>query len=361
MNVRCGVLWCAPRGPPHLDPRAWGPVVLCGRSHAFLPPLFGGLLPRLVLVSWLKQCLTPVSLLVSPLTPHSALSSLAARVAPCAWWSLATLQDLSDLQAPVQVDQQQQQVPQVPQVQQVQQVQPQQVQQPVAPIDDAALSAEAAAAAAADASTQQARVFVGNLSWETRSPSLQEHMERAGEVVRAEVFTEASGRSAGCGIVEYTTAEMAAMAIQTLNDTVLDGRQVFVREDRETSTRRRGMGGGGRGGGGGGGGGDSSHVGVGVGPGGGGGGGGRFRSDRGRKIVVWNLPYSLRWQELKDAFRQCGTVIRADILTQPDGKSKGVGTVLYETEEEAQRAINDMTGREIEGRVIDCRLDRFAT
>lgn len=117
---------------------------------------------------------------------------------------------------------------------------------------------------------------------------------------------------------------------------------------------------------GGGGGGSAGAVGVGAAPGamgggGGGGGGARFRSDKGRKIVVWNLPYSLRWQELKDAFRQCGTVIRADILTQPDGKSKGVGTVLYETEEEAQRAINEMTGREIENRVIDCRLDRFAT
>lgn len=269
------------------------------------------------------------------------------------------MNDLSDLQgqAPVQG------VEQVQQVQQVQQQQPQQQQQqqPVGgPIDDAALSPEAAAAAAADASTQPARVFVGNLSWDTRSPSLEAHMQRAGEVIRAEVFTEASGRSAGCGIVEYASAEMASMAIQTLNDTVLDGRQVFVREDRETSTRRRGMGGGGGGGGGGG----SAAVGVGAGPGGmggGGGGGARFRSDKGRKIVVWNLPYSLRWQELKDAFRQCGTVIRADILTQPDGKSKGVGTVLYETEEEAQRAINEMTGREIENRVIDCRLDRFAT
>ncbi|GAB0494619.1 hypothetical protein MMPV_005913 [Pyropia vietnamensis] len=268
------------------------------------------------------------------------------------------MNDLSDLQgqAPVQVVEQVQQVQQ-----QQQQQQPPPQQQPVGgQIDEVALSPEAAAAAAADASTQPARVFVGNLSWETRSPSLEAHMQRAGEVIRAEVFTEASGRSAGCGIVEYASAEMASMAIQTLNDTVLDGRQVFVREDRETSTRRRGMGGGG-----GGGGGSAGAVGVGSGPGGmgggGGGGGARFRSDKGRKIVVWNLPYSLRWQDLKDAFRQCGTVIRADILTQPDGKSKGVGTVLYDTEEEAQRAINEMTGREIENRVIDCRLDRFAT
>lgn len=37
----------------------------------------------------------------------------------------------------------------------------------------------------------------------------------------------------GCGIVEFESPEEAAAAIQTLNHTELDGRQIFVREDRE--------------------------------------------------------------------------------------------------------------------------------
>jgi len=40
-------------------------------------------------------------------------------------------------------------------------------------------------------------------------------------------------RSKGCGIVEYKFAEDAAKAIEELHDTYLDGRQIFVREDRE--------------------------------------------------------------------------------------------------------------------------------
>jgi RNA recognition motif-containing protein len=54
-------------------------------------------------------------------------------------------------------------------------------------------------------------------------------------VVYADVMKEggSGGRSRGCGIVEFETAEEAAAAINTLNDVELDGRPIFVREDRE--------------------------------------------------------------------------------------------------------------------------------
>ena len=57
----------------------------------------------------------------------------------------------------------------------------------------------------------------------------------AAAVVYADVMREggSGGRSRGCGIVEFETAEEAAAAINTLNDVELDGRPIFVREDRE--------------------------------------------------------------------------------------------------------------------------------
>lgn len=81
-------------------------------------------------------------------------------------------------------------------------------------------------------------VYVGNLSWGTRWQGLKDHMRQAGEVVHAEVFTESSGRSAGCGTVEYETVDAASRAIQTLNETELDGRNIFVRVDREQGKPR---------------------------------------------------------------------------------------------------------------------------
>lgn len=197
------------------------------------------------------------------------------------------------------------------------------------------------------------RVYVGNLSWDTRWQGLKDHMRDAGEVVHAEVFTEASGRSAGCGIVEFQTPDAAGNAITTLNDSVLDGRTIFVRADREEGKPRSSRFEGG---------GEAAAAASGGGSGGNsyGGRGGSRPSDRGRKIVVWNLPYHIRWQDLKDLFRDYGNVIRADVPQTHDGKSKGMGTVLFETEVEAERAIQEMTGKEVDGRVVDCRLDKFA-
>ena len=48
------------------------------------------------------------------------------------------------------------------------------------------------------------------------------------------MLEEANGRSKGCGLVEYASPEEAATAIAELNNTELEGRLIFVREDRES-------------------------------------------------------------------------------------------------------------------------------
>lgn len=76
------------------------------------------------------------------------------------------------------------------------------------------------------------RVFVGNLAWTTTWQGLKDHFAPCGDIERADVFTERSGRSRGCGIVEFTSALSAKQAMESLNNTQLDGRLIFVREDR---------------------------------------------------------------------------------------------------------------------------------
>jgi len=101
--------------------------------------------------------------------------------------------------------------------------------------------------------TKGSKLYVGNLSWSTSWQDLKDvfaeygnvnfveiiekdHFRSAGEVAFAEVMTEggrSNGRSKGCGIVEFSNAAEAQKAIQELNDTMLNGRQIYVREDRE--------------------------------------------------------------------------------------------------------------------------------
>lgn len=51
---------------------------------------------------------------------------------------------------------------------------------------------------------------------------------------------------------------------------------------------------------------------------------------------------------------------RADVMTNQMGKSRGFGTVMFATPEEAERAIGALNGYNFQGRVIEVREDRNA-
>ncbi|KAI9499696.1 hypothetical protein BDB00DRAFT_12840 [Zychaea mexicana] len=61
-----------------------------------------------------------------------------------------------------------------------------------------------------------------------------------------------------------------------------------------------------------------------------------------RQLFVGNLPFRVRWQDLKDLFRKAGNVQRADVALSFDNRSKGHGTVLFATVQDAQRAIGNV-------------------
>jgi hypothetical protein len=176
---------------------------------------------------------------------------------------------------------------------------------------------------------------------------------QAGEVVFAEVLTEASGRSKGCGIVEYSSREMvsprlviflssspphrltplcrflvcvsqAAASIERLHNSTLNGRPIFVREDRESGLPSGGPSGGAAAGGMGGGMGMNQmnmgmpgmmmhhpgahphhmmgapmhhHANPRM-------GGPRGGAPMGTRVYVGNLAYEVAWQDLKDHMRR---------------------------------------------------------
>ena len=71
----------------------------------------------------------------------------------------------------------------------------------------------------------------------------------------------------------------------------------------------------------------------------------------GNKLYVGNLPYSVRDQDLEQAFGQFGAVTSAKVMMERDtGRSKGFGFVEMGSDEEAQAAINGMNGQPLGGR-----------
>ena len=70
-------------------------------------------------------------------------------------------------------------------------------------------------------------------------------------------------------------------------------------------------------------------------------------------IFVGSLPFSLEEAELKGFFEEYGEVTSARIITDKfSGRSKGFGFIEMPNAEEAQKAIEELNGAEVDGRTI---------
>ena len=97
------------------------------------------------------------------------------------------------------------------------------------------------------------KLFVGGLSWDTSEDSLRAAFERFGEIAEATVVLDRdTGRSRGFGFVNFENDDAAQKAMEEMDGTELDGRNIRVNEAHERprggGPRRGGGGGGGYGG-----------------------------------------------------------------------------------------------------------------
>ena len=71
----------------------------------------------------------------------------------------------------------------------------------------------------------------------------------------------------------------------------------------------------------------------------------------GSKLYVGNLPYSVRDEDLSQAFGQFGSVVSAKVMMDRDtGRSKGFAFVEMGSDAEAQAAISGMHDQPLGGR-----------
>ncbi|EDO15573.1 hypothetical protein Kpol_487p6 [Vanderwaltozyma polyspora DSM 70294] len=183
-------------------------------------------------------------------------------------------------------------------------------------------------------------VFVGNLTYDCTPEDLRDHFSTIGEVVRADIITS-RGHHRGMGTVEFTNADDVNEAISQYDGSYLLDRQIFVRQDNpppeashesEPPRERR----------------ERRTLGN----------DGSLHSHIGYEVFIANLPYSINWQALKDMFKECGSVIRADVELDRNGYSRGFGTVILGSQEDMERAISMYNGYELEGRVLEVREGR---
>ncbi|KAG0236543.1 hypothetical protein BGW42_003198 [Actinomortierella wolfii] len=199
-------------------------------------------------------------------------------------------------------------------------------------------------------------IFVGNIPFRMRWQDLKDLFRKAGNVVRAEVALDPDRRSRGYGTVLFSTQEEADKAIAMFDQYQWHDRILHVQEDRMHQD------------------GHGHNEGLGFNQG--------FRPNFiphgppgpffrgpplvnqnliGRQVFVGNLPFSCQWQDLKDLFRKAGNIIRADVVRDYNGRSRGFGSVLFATQEDAKKAIEMFDKYEYNGRRLRVHLDKFTS
>ncbi|MCI4386465.1 hypothetical protein PGIGA_G00062640 [Pangasianodon gigas] len=161
-------------------------------------------------------------------------------------------------------------------------------------------------------------LFIKNLDKSIDSMALFDTFSIFGKVLSCKVVRYEKG-SKGYGYVHYNSAEAADLAMERLNGKLLNGRKVFIehfksREERKAET----------------------------GP----------RPQVLTNIYIKNFGDEMNNKELKDIFSKFGPVVSVRVMTDENGKSRRFGFVRFERHEDAQRAVDEMNGKELNGKKV---------
>jgi RNA recognition motif-containing protein len=241
------------------------------------------------------------------------------------------------------------------------------------------------------------KVFVGNLSFQTKEAELAKEFEAAGKVISANIITRGP-RSLGYGFVEMENLPDAENAVKLLSKKEINGRPINVEiakprdetaqpEEKDADASRGGFRGRGRGRGRGtfrggfrGRGGPTTGFaprgtttrgGFRGGRGRGGAEGGRGgananananannakpaedRTPSKTTLFVANLPFSLDDAGFSKVLKDHNLTFKAaHVVIKKNGRSKGFGFIEFENEIDQQKALNALNDKEVEGRAL---------
>ncbi|XP_061231645.1 polyadenylate-binding protein 1-like isoform X2 [Neopsephotus bourkii] len=161
-------------------------------------------------------------------------------------------------------------------------------------------------------------VFIKNLDDSIDNKALYDTFSAFGNILSCKVVCDENG-SRGYGFVHFETHEAAARAIETMNGMLLNDRKVFVgnfksRKEREAEFGAKAM---------------------------------EFTN-----VYIKNFGDDMDDDRLREIFSKFGKTLSVKVMMDSTGRSKGFGFVNFEKHEEAQKAVADMNGKEINGRVV---------
>uniref|UniRef100_A0A3Q3MG28 Polyadenylate-binding protein n=1 Tax=Mastacembelus armatus TaxID=205130 RepID=A0A3Q3MG28_9TELE len=161
-------------------------------------------------------------------------------------------------------------------------------------------------------------IFIKNLDKSIDNKALYDTFSAFGNILSCKVVCDENG-SKGYGFVHFETQEAAERAIEKMNGMLLNDRKVFVGRFKSRKEREAELG---------------------------------ARAKEFTNVYIKNFGDDMDDEKLKELFSKYGNAMSIRVMTDDSGKSRGFGFVSFERHEDAQKAVDEMNGKELNGKLI---------
>ncbi|XP_026999922.1 polyadenylate-binding protein 4 isoform X2 [Tachysurus fulvidraco] len=161
-------------------------------------------------------------------------------------------------------------------------------------------------------------VFIKNLDKSIDNKALYDTFSAFGNILSCKVVCDENG-SKGYAFVHFETQDAADRAIEKMNGMLLNDRKVFVGRFKSRKEREAELG---------------------------------AKAKEFTNVYIKNFGEDMDDERLKEIFDKYGKTLSVKVMTDPMGKSRGFGFVSYEKHEDANKAVEDMNGTELNGKAV---------
>lgn len=160
-------------------------------------------------------------------------------------------------------------------------------------------------------------IFIKNLDKTIDHKALYDTFSQFGQILSCKIELDHDNQSRGYGYIQFIAQDSAEKAVAKVNGMILAGKKVFVgpfvsRKERiaQNSTKKY------------------------------------------TNVYINNLDEGVSDEKFRELFSTCGTIKSAVVMKDEAGKSKGFGFINFETPEQAEKAVVDLNGKDINGKNI---------
>ncbi|KAK1784283.1 hypothetical protein P4O66_019972, partial [Electrophorus voltai] len=161
-------------------------------------------------------------------------------------------------------------------------------------------------------------IFIKNLDKSIDCGALYDTFSNFGNILSCKVACDENG-SKGYGFLHFETGEAAERAIEKLNGMLLNDRKVFIGHFKSRKEREAEMG---------------------------------AKAKEFTNVYIKNIGEDMNDNKLNEIFSKFGPTLSRRVMTDESGKSKGFGFVSFERHEDAKRAVDEMNGKELNGKQL---------